>query len=72
MSITLPKQFSTIVNPISIERLLERPLTKQKIVQVLKNETFGYAYPPIVSNISLPTGNWQKMILTIAGKLKGR
>lgn len=72
MNIAPMKQFSKTDDPISIERPLEKPLTEPVIVHVLNDAKFGHAQPPVETEVALPPGKWEKVILTITGKQEGR
>ncbi len=59
-------------NPISFGEPLVLPSTRPTTVTVLNDQAFGNAPSPVQSVITLPTGHWQKAILTITGKQQGR
>lgn len=61
-----------IDDPISIEKPIQRPSTKPEVVEVLKNAEFDHAHPPVKNEVTLPEGNWDKVILTITGTQQGR
>lgn len=66
------KQFSKVDNPISVEVPIERPSTEPIVVEVMKDVKFDHAHPPVAKEISLPEGNWEKVILVITGDQIGR
>jgi hypothetical protein len=66
------EQFSKTDNPISIGVPLSTPSTTPTIVKVLDKQKFGNAVPPVKSEVNLPNGKWEKIILTIKGTQQGR
>ena len=67
-----PQQFEHTDNPIDIDPPIQLPSTHPIVRTILQNQTFGNAPPPATTSVTLPTGRWEKVILTITGTQQGR
>lgn len=72
MNIAPEKQFTKTDDPISIEIPIKRPTVEPVVVQVMEHVKFDHAHPPVENEVTLPKGNWEKVILTITGDQEGR
>ena len=59
-------------NPVAFGEPVALPSTRPTTISILTNQAFGNAPAPVPSTVKLPTGHWQKAILTITGTQQGR
>ncbi len=64
-------EFATTANPITLDPPIAVPPTKPVVVTVASNAAFGNGPPPYISTVSLPRGNWARVVLDVTGTEKG-
>lgn len=66
------KQFTRTDHPISVEVPLTLPKTEPVAIELFEDVLFGHAPKPATSKVTLPEGEWEKVVLTITGTQEGR
>jgi hypothetical protein len=66
-----PTEFSTTANPVTLDPPVKVPPTKPVVVTIADNASFGNAPPPATSTVTLPKGDWSKVVLDITGSEQG-
>jgi hypothetical protein len=64
-------EFATTANPITLDPPIAVPSTKPVVVTVANNAAFGNGPPPYTSTVTLPQGNWAKVVLDVSGTETG-
>ncbi len=65
-------QFGTTDNPIEVGPPIVIPHTHPTLIPILHNQAYANAVPPVGTAVTLPSGRWGKVILTITGTEQGR
>jgi hypothetical protein len=64
-------EFATTANPITLDPPVAVPPTRPVTVTVASNAAFGNGPPPYTSTVTLPQGNWAKVVLDVTGTETG-
>jgi hypothetical protein len=64
-------EFATTANPITLDPPIAVPPTRPVVVTVASNAAFGNGPPPYTSTVTLPAGNWAKVVLDVTGTETG-
>lgn len=64
-------EFATTANPIALDPPVAVPPTRPVTVTVVSNAAFGNGPPPATSTVTLPQGNWAKVVLDVTGTETG-
>lgn len=64
-------EFATTANPITLDPPVAVPPTKPVVITVASNAAFGNGPPPYTSTVTLPPGNWAKVVLDVTGTETG-
>ena len=64
-------EFASTANPITLDPPIAVPPTRPVTVTVASNAAFGNGPPPYTSTVTLPQGNWAKVVLDVTGTEKG-
>jgi hypothetical protein len=68
---TRNSEFETTANPVTLDPPVAIPPTQPVTVTVASNAAFGNGPPPDVSTVTLPHGNWAKVVLDVTGTETG-
>jgi peptide N-acetyl-beta-D-glucosaminyl asparaginase amidase A len=64
-------EFTATANPVTLDPPVAVPPTRPVVVTVADKAQFGNGPPPSTSTVTLPTGNWAKVVLDVTGTETG-